>query len=333
MELAPANTNPFETNRLLQELSACYGETPWMRRHSERVKEVAIKVISGETQGALWFKQPDLAAGVAILDRVDGMGMRAFYLYAERDHQNPGSLRDFVSGLNAYSLEHGGLFAVSNAIPGISHGDQSSILGPMGYVHVGRKAMRFDITAATPPEEAPLPYGRQVAVGIHRIEELVNLYALSYAHHRDQLFSEMPKDPKGTGRSYLEDFFLDVDIPITAWGSFGVEHEGRLVAAILVRDEYRAPQDSRKRWIYDLMVDPEHRGKGIGRYLLSRLVREARDRGVTELDLEVTEGNPAEKIYAGLGFVPFPDGEGDARGLWVRASSLGPLGIDVSGTP
>lgn len=53
----------------------------------------------------------------------------------------------------------------------------------------------------------------------------------------------------------------------------------------------------------DLAVLPEERGRGIGAVLLERSVREARDRGVRFLYLEVREGNPmAQRLYEAAGF-------------------------------
>lgn len=327
MEVAPANINPFETNRLLQELSKYYDQTIGSREYSERVKDYSIKVISGETQGVLWLKQPDAAAAVAIMDRVEGLGMRVIYLYADNEHQDLANISEFLKGISEYAGDHGGLFAVANSIPGVPLKQQTSIMEPMGYVHFGRKMMKLEIASNTPKEPSPLPYGKDASVTINRIEELVNLYALSYEGHKDQVFSEKPKDAKGTGRKYLEDFFLDVDIPTAPWGTFGVEHEGTLIAAVLAREEFRASKESRVRWIYDLMVDPAHRGKGIGRHLMSKLAIEARGRGVTELWLEVTDGNPAEKLYQEYGFALIPNSEGMSKGLWVKASTLGTIGI------
>lgn len=52
-----------------------------------------------------------------------------------------------------------------------------------------------------------------------------------------------------------------------------------------------------------IAVDPYHRGKGVGSALLERFVRDARQRGVQRLFLEMREGNPAERLYRRHGFV------------------------------
>jgi ribosomal-protein-alanine N-acetyltransferase len=53
----------------------------------------------------------------------------------------------------------------------------------------------------------------------------------------------------------------------------------------------------------DLAVDPEHRGRGIGRTLLNRSIEEARLRGARSLYLEVRESNEAARaLYQTAGF-------------------------------
>ncbi len=57
--------------------------------------------------------------------------------------------------------------------------------------------------------------------------------------------------------------------------------------------------------IHDLAVLPSHRGRGVGRALLSAVEAEARARGCCKLTLEVREDNPvAAGLYRGLGFGP-----------------------------
>ena len=53
-----------------------------------------------------------------------------------------------------------------------------------------------------------------------------------------------------------------------------------------------------------LGVTPKYRRQGIGRALLSELVRSAKQRGVQRLMLEMRRGNPAESLYRTFGFTP-----------------------------
>lgn len=53
----------------------------------------------------------------------------------------------------------------------------------------------------------------------------------------------------------------------------------------------------------DIAVDPEYRGRGIGRTLLDRSIQEARSRGARSLYLEVRQSNDAARaLYETAGF-------------------------------
>ena len=56
-------------------------------------------------------------------------------------------------------------------------------------------------------------------------------------------------------------------------------------------------------FIFDVWVEPSHRGKGIGRFLVSWASEWALKRGYRKIKLEVAEVNEgARRIYEGLGF-------------------------------
>mgnify|MGYP001593462890 CR=1 FL=1 len=58
--------------------------------------------------------------------------------------------------------------------------------------------------------------------------------------------------------------------------------------------------------IHDLVTAPVHRGKGIGRALISAAESVARERGCCKLTLEVLEGNTiARDLYRKTGFVSY----------------------------
>jgi GNAT superfamily N-acetyltransferase len=56
--------------------------------------------------------------------------------------------------------------------------------------------------------------------------------------------------------------------------------------------------------IYAVATLPSHRKQGICSALLSRAVRDGRERGYRTLCLQVVQGSDAEKLYTHLGFVP-----------------------------
>ena len=58
-------------------------------------------------------------------------------------------------------------------------------------------------------------------------------------------------------------------------------------------------------YLEDLFVEPEHRGKGIGKALLVRLAQVALERGYGRLDWSVLDWNaPSIEFYRSLGAVP-----------------------------
>jgi len=56
-------------------------------------------------------------------------------------------------------------------------------------------------------------------------------------------------------------------------------------------------------FIFDVWVAPEHRGKGIGKYLVQWAADWAKGKGFRKIKLEVSEGNVrARHVYESLGF-------------------------------
>jgi GNAT superfamily N-acetyltransferase len=69
----------------------------------------------------------------------------------------------------------------------------------------------------------------------------------------------------------------------------------------------------RSIWLEELYVEPQHRGRGIGRTLLDTACRLAAEAGAVAVDLEVEEGHArAAHLYAREGFRPH------RRSRWVR---------------
>jgi ribosomal protein S18 acetylase RimI-like enzyme len=55
--------------------------------------------------------------------------------------------------------------------------------------------------------------------------------------------------------------------------------------------------------IYDILVDPAQRGRGVGRMLLDAVLAALRERGVPRVVLSTAEGNdPAQRLFASAGF-------------------------------
>ncbi len=79
------------------------------------------------------------------------------------------------------------------------------------------------------------------------------------------------------------------------------ESDGRVVGSVQLTLETRANGGHRAE-VAKLMVDPAARRRGIGRALMSALEDEAGRLGRTTLVLDTREGDPSERLYAGLGY-------------------------------
>ena len=55
--------------------------------------------------------------------------------------------------------------------------------------------------------------------------------------------------------------------------------------------------------LYDIVVDPAHRGRGVGRLLLEATIEALRDRGAPRIVLSTAERNEsAQRLFARAGF-------------------------------
>lgn len=78
------------------------------------------------------------------------------------------------------------------------------------------------------------------------------------------------------------------------------ENQGRVLGNLVLLTR----KDSRTARIYSVIVDPQSRGLGLGRRLVERAIRVARDADRNWLSLEVrADNNAARALYARLGFV------------------------------
>jgi GNAT superfamily N-acetyltransferase len=55
-------------------------------------------------------------------------------------------------------------------------------------------------------------------------------------------------------------------------------------------------------WVADVLVVPDWQGRGAGRALMSHAITRCAASGEARIGLTVTHGNPAERLYAALGF-------------------------------
>ncbi|MEI8093669.1 MAG: GNAT family N-acetyltransferase [Spirochaetales bacterium] len=103
-------------------------------------------------------------------------------------------------------------------------------------------------------------------------------------------------------RAYLEAVFDAEHGPILPTASAGVTVDGRLASLILV-SRYQG-----RAFISHVVTAKAFAGKGLAKALLLRAMEAARELGLKEIDLYVTDGNPSVALYERLGFVEVPGG-------------------------
>jgi GNAT superfamily N-acetyltransferase len=329
MKLVSAASNIEETRRLLTELAVYYRQELKVPRWSRMVSETIRAVSGGGMSGWLWVPESGEGSGVAALERVAGAGMRAVCVYLDQPCRSAEIVEDFVRRTDLAVRSEGGVFAWTDSIPGISLELQRSIFVPLGYVHFGRRLMRCDLAGSPRTISTPLPYGRRVSVRAAGLEKLLQLYVRCYEGHRDALiYASDPRHPDDSLREYLTWFFSEPAARPVSWGTVAVEREGELIAALLTnREPPEGGERSETLWVYEFMVAPEHRRKGIGKHLMSRFLSIARTRGETAVWLWVTEGNPAGDLYSLLGFQDVLQPEGARKGTWLKAQTAANLGF------
>ena len=78
------------------------------------------------------------------------------------------------------------------------------------------------------------------------------------------------------------------------------EEAGRIVGTVQLRPA-ESPNGRHRAEVAKLLVDPEHRRRGIGGRLMARLEEAARAEGRSLLVLDTREGAPSNQLYRTLG--------------------------------
>ena len=80
-----------------------------------------------------------------------------------------------------------------------------------------------------------------------------------------------------------------------------IEADGEAVGHVLLGEQER--HASSHAFLYDIVVDPAHRGEGLGRKAMELIEGEARARGHDRIELNVFGGNKvARSLYRSLGY-------------------------------
>lgn len=297
--------SPTEVVRLLRECHDALGpDSPewWGPNLLERIEAAR----SGQFLGVLWVGPKDEAVGVADWTDPGGAG-RIASLYLTPGYRNPGALASFVRALDVAEPLRG----ITGPILGMPEPVSDLALAGLGFESVHRIDMVY-------PLDRPLPELREAAPGVPAGRSLVAadedsiaaLMARAYDDNRiDRRMFQTQRDPVDDARvatGHLIHGELGTWIPRA---SFGVEFEGRLVAATMV-NEFHGPL------ISEVMTDPSARRVGHASRLIVRSLGAARALGLPEPRLVVTlENERAHRLYRSLGFRERPETLGN---LWLR---------------
>jgi ribosomal protein S18 acetylase RimI-like enzyme len=129
-----------------------------------------------------------------------------------------------------------------------------------------------------------------------------------------------PRDPRAVVlRRQVQVEFLDDALPVNWWQNLALGDYRTITARLLSKADGAeiahveawdmssfSRGDSRPRiGLIDLHVPAEHRRRGLGRYVVSEMLRRARENGIAAVAVQTSaENEPALALYASLGFQP-----------------------------
>ncbi|MQS11576.1 GNAT family N-acetyltransferase [Streptomyces kaniharaensis] len=157
--------------------------------------------------------------------------------------------------------------------------------------------LRRDLVAAPPPADwagTPLRSGLRATACDRAPEDLFEAWRAAFAPGHVDRFA-------GDDRQALAERLVPLLAgkaigPVLPSSRLAVDADHRVVAGVVLTDRDGVP------WIADVFRHPERGYRGLGADLLRQAVADATRSGLTEVQLTVTEGNPARRLYESLGF-------------------------------
>jgi GNAT superfamily N-acetyltransferase len=242
-------------------------------------------------------EDPERADGRALLD---GHGrVLARFTAGDRDGRPIADRLERAPGVPLDAV----VAAIGSDLPGwIVAGDEElgrALLaaGGRGRRHAHLRSRDLRAAPAGPPSAAPPgvrigPLDRDAAA-------LAAVYAAAYPpEHPDWTYGAPPADPQAD----LADILAGRTVgPVLACSRLAVDAAGAVAGALIVTEAEGEPPVGGP-WVAELFRRPGPELRGTGRALLEAGLAEAGAAGLPTLGLAVTEGNPAERLYAALGF-------------------------------
>lgn len=231
-------------------------------------------------------------------------------------HFDPAGADTFTEFLSDVEGQgEGPLYAMTDVLPGIAPEDQPPVLGPMGFWHRAKVLMRRGPGLGA-PSHADSPEGALRRIQSTDLEALVTLYTRAYAERPGEFWVWSSPDPTADARDYLSQYFR----PDGTWTSEFVpeasavwQSHAEVVGCVLVD-----ANPARGPGVANLMVDPRHQRRGIGRRLIVHALQMLEANRPGAVGLVAIRGGAPYELYRELGFEQVPPPEGRREGHWVR---------------
>ncbi len=294
----------------------------WPRWGRDAALQRRRRLHQGELEGVPLVQETGRTIGMAFWRTYPRVGRQGEGFFLVKGHRSLRSVRSQVEAVLAAGS--GPLLSFPAPLPGVRWEVESKALTEQGFRWVERQRLLIDPHTAprsplSPPGFSLRPMRKRDPRSVLRLD------LRSYRHHIDEAFGPGASVQR-FGPEYIRSLFLSKDPPIDLSSSLIAEGPRGVVGQVLVMG-----QDSPR--IQDLAVDPAYRGRGIASWLLREALRRLAERGIRQVSLGVTVGNPtgAYAIYRHLGFCPDRTREGRMPGLWIHEGSRRRLGLALGG--
>lgn len=128
-------------------------------------------------------------------------------------------------------------------------------------------------------------------------------------NHRERMFREMGTECDYEAMAAACTRWYAETLPTGIYRGWIAERDRRVIggAGMIVVPWSPGPSclDPRMGWIYNVFVEPDHRGRGVARRLVEAIHAWCRGQGIERLALNATEAGAG--VYRGLGYSSVPE--------------------------
>jgi ribosomal protein S18 acetylase RimI-like enzyme len=233
------------------------------------------------------------SVGIAVWTPPSPIGTTLELFFLDEGARSAAAYRAF---LDEIVRAHGPIAFAPGGLAGLSSVEEEAVMRGLGFAPFGRSELRFPV--GTPP---PRPRDTSLQPRPARADDrdaLARLHERAYRGRFDRYLFLVDDDPARDAARAMEEIFGGRWGEFRPWASAVIDGaDGPVAAALVVGAPFGL-------LVADVMVDPAHQGRGMGREVLTASLRAIRAREPSIVALAVTEGNArAERLYAGIGFV------------------------------